>query len=182
MRKALTLIELIFTMIIIALVFMTVPKIIFVSNKSMQLQIKEDGLFDAVSLMGQVVHTAWDEKTIETGGKILANGEIACDGGKPDGTWIGVRSCTDVTPDDQPDGDCDDIDDFTLPQCHDDASGGRVDYRLDVSHTMDGAATFKELNVTVSSNHAKTGGSFATSFVYRSYNIGWAHTARRAVK
>ena len=49
MKKALTLIELIFTIVIIAVVFTTIPKIIYVSNKSLEFSKKEDAMFNMMS-------------------------------------------------------------------------------------------------------------------------------------
>ena len=42
MRRAMTLIELIFAMVIVAVVFMVIPRILFVANKSHQLGMKEE--------------------------------------------------------------------------------------------------------------------------------------------
>ena len=180
MRPALTLIELIFTMVIIALVFTVIPKMIFVSNKAMQLQVKEDALFDVATLMGEVSQVAWDGQTIATHGKILKNSEIPCQDGKPKNGWIGQRSCSDVEPDNTPDNTCDDIDDFTQQTCHENATGGRSDYNLSVSETMDENKTYKQLVVEVNATGGKTG-ALKSTFVYRSYNIGWAYVARKHV-
>jgi hypothetical protein len=60
MRPALTLIELIFTMVIVALVFMVVPKIVFVTNKSFETTMKEDALYNAMALTGMIVQLPWD--------------------------------------------------------------------------------------------------------------------------
>ncbi|NPA29395.1 MAG: prepilin-type N-terminal cleavage/methylation domain-containing protein [Epsilonproteobacteria bacterium] len=185
MRRGLTLIELIFTMVIVGLVFMTVPKIVFVSNKAMQTQLKEDGIFDAVALLGEARKAAWDEKTIEENGSILASSEINCTQGKPynDDTapLVGQRTCSDTGPDDTADGDCDDLDDFRDGSCHDDATGGRAAYALAVNVTKSSDNADKTLVVRVTSGDGQLGGDFNTSFVYRSYNIGWAYVNRRAM-
>ena len=49
MRKSLTLIELIFTVVIISVVFTVIPKIIYVSNKSLEFSKKEDAIFNLMS-------------------------------------------------------------------------------------------------------------------------------------
>ncbi|WP_300364872.1 type II secretion system protein [Hydrogenimonas sp.] len=62
MRRGVTLIELIITMVIVGLVFMVVPKIVFVTNKSFETIVKEDALYNAMALMGIVIHLPWDEE------------------------------------------------------------------------------------------------------------------------
>ena len=61
MRRAMTLIELIFSMMIVALVFTVVPKILFVTNRSFETAVKEEALYNAMALMGIVVRLPWDE-------------------------------------------------------------------------------------------------------------------------
>jgi len=66
-RRGITLIELIFSIVILSIVFSIVPKIIFASNKSMQTSMKEDALFNAYTLLGSIIKLPWDENTYETG-------------------------------------------------------------------------------------------------------------------
>ena len=61
MRRALTLIELLLTMVIVGLVMMVIPKIIFVTNKSFEAIVKEEALYNALALAGVVVSLPWDE-------------------------------------------------------------------------------------------------------------------------
>ena len=182
MRRGLTLIELIFTMVIIALVFTVIPKIIFASNKAMQLQIKEDALFEAVSLMGQIARVAWDNRTITTHGKILKNSKILCQDGKPQNGWTGQRSCSEETPNDTERGGCDDLDDFDGDGCHENATGGRNGYALHVVVTTNLDENYKEANVTVEASEGNKSGALKSTFTYRSYNIGWAYVERKHVR
>ena len=55
MRKALTLIEMILTMVIVGLVFTVVPKIIFVTNRSFETVVKEDALYNVREDPGETV-------------------------------------------------------------------------------------------------------------------------------
>lgn len=66
MRKALSLIELVFTIVIIALVFTVIPKIVFALNKSDAFAIKQDALFNGVTLMQMISKLNWDENSAET--------------------------------------------------------------------------------------------------------------------
>ncbi|MFA6144136.1 MAG: type II secretion system protein [Sulfurimonas sp.] len=60
MRKALTLIELIFSMVIIGIVFTVIPKLIISMNQSAQVTIKEEAMFNAVAMMGAIINLPWD--------------------------------------------------------------------------------------------------------------------------
>ena len=183
MRKGLTLIELIVSMLIIAVVFTIVPKIIFASNKSMELSIKEDALFNAYSLMCSIVKLDWDENTLADG-KILDTDANSCSDYR-DGGFRGSRNCLDSTDSasviGREDSDYNDIDDYydyneTIQV------GGKNRYVLNVSvgyvdsnYASSGSNTaeLKEINVTVSSHsdNTKTSG-FKAGFFYYSANLG----------
>jgi hypothetical protein len=99
MRRALTLIELIFSMMIVALVFTVVPKIVFVTNKSFETTVREEALYNAMALMGIVVRLPWDELNTRYD-RILAvtagNGAYRCDestGFYRIGGFRGSRNC-----------------------------------------------------------------------------------------
>ncbi|NPA11546.1 MAG: hypothetical protein GXO62_04815 [Epsilonproteobacteria bacterium] len=51
MKKALTLIELIFTMVIIAFTFSVIPRVIYLSNKSLEFSNREDAIFNMMAKM-----------------------------------------------------------------------------------------------------------------------------------
>jgi hypothetical protein len=181
-----TLIELIFAMVIVAVVFMVIPRILFVANKSHQLGMKEDGLFDAVSLTGQIVRLPWDENTLETEGKILQTGTNDCNTstGYRIGGFVGSRNCIGGTldADDQANGDCDDIDDFNDAACYEgnDTAHGK-DYTLSVQVDVDGGnPNLKTVQVTVASDSGRLGGgTFSSQIAFRSYNLGWIQINRR---
>ncbi|WP_201352404.1 hypothetical protein [Hydrogenimonas urashimensis] len=106
MRRALTMVELIFTMVIIGLVFMVIPKIIFVTNKSLETSVKEDALYNAMALMGIIVRLPWDEENTKYD-QILTpsagRNDYRCDsstGFYRVGGFRGSRNCIDnsVTP------------------------------------------------------------------------------------
>lgn len=60
MRRALTLIELILSIVIISIVFTVVPKIIIATNKSFASATQQDGIFNAVQLMHMIKNNSWD--------------------------------------------------------------------------------------------------------------------------
>lgn len=61
MRKALSLIELIFTIVIIAIVFTVIPKVILSLNKSDSFSIRQDAIFNGVSLVNMISKLPYDE-------------------------------------------------------------------------------------------------------------------------
>jgi hypothetical protein len=99
MRRALTMVELIFTMVIIGLVFMVIPKIVFVTNKSFETTVKEEALYNAMALMGIIVRLPWDEENTKTDqilGVASGNGAYRCDdstGFYRVGGFAGSRNC-----------------------------------------------------------------------------------------
>ena len=106
MRRALTMVELIFTMVIIGLVFMVIPKIVFVTNKSFETTVKEDALYNAMALMGIIIHLPWDEENTKYDQILsVSSGDdgYRCDSGTGFyrvGGFKGSRHCIDnsVTP------------------------------------------------------------------------------------
>ena len=66
MRKGLSLIELIFTIVIIALVFTVIPKVVFALKKSDSFVIRQDAILNSVSLMQMLSKLPWDENNFNT--------------------------------------------------------------------------------------------------------------------
>ena len=191
MRQALTLIELIFTMVIVAIAFSVVPKIIFVANKSQQVTLKEDALFLAMTQIGMIVRLPWDQHTIDTDGKILHIGNAAeCgygtgphgENGYRKGGLLGSRNCLgyDGSSDWDPtsgkeSGDYDDIDDFDGNVTT--TTRGRVTYHL--STTVTRHEDNKTIRVEVNATAGKLG-AFRSTVFYDSMNLGWVQVYRRA--
>ncbi len=66
MRAGFNLIELIFTIVIMAGIFAILPKIIFATNKSDTFALKQEALFNTISLTNIASLLAWDENNTET--------------------------------------------------------------------------------------------------------------------
>ncbi len=174
-RSGFTLIEMIITLVIIGGMAAVIPRILLVSNRAMQLTIKEDGLYEAVSLTALIASLPWDQNTTNTDGKILDAGGIECNAstGYRIGGFVGSRNCIDagsVPPSDTADGGCDDVDDFRDHACYSDATGGRIPYTLTTDITRH--ADTKRIRVQVSATGGKVGGEFNSSFIYDSHNLG----------
>lgn len=195
MRRGLTLIELIFSMVIIAIVFTVVPKIIFASNKSLELSMKEDALFSAYSLMGSIIKLDWDENTTK-GGKILDTNDTICTDYKVGG-FVGSRNCIDsnltasAIGQDNGSSDYNDIDDYNnYPiDINKTVNGNKVnEYKVTAHiHYVDSnyaiettTRNLKEINVTVvpGNNNTKMTG-FKSSFFYYSANLGHIQVKKR---
>ncbi|WP_456479665.1 type II secretion system protein [Nautilia sp.] len=97
MRKSLTLIELIFTIVIIALVFTVIPKIIYISNKSLEFSKKEDALFNMMAKMADISLKEYDEKNTEYDDILLTGNsnvlECNASSGYRVGGFAGGRNC-----------------------------------------------------------------------------------------
>lgn len=180
-RRGITLIELIFSIVILSIVFSIIPKIIFASNKSMQTSIKEDALFNAYTLLGSIVKLPWDENTTRTG-NILWVSEGNCSDFRK-GLFIGSRECQLASDGNNSasaivgqSGDKNDIGDYdNFNESYINSSKYKLD--VNVSYVNDDysqnplTTNLKEINVTVESNTPKTEG-FKSSFFYYSANLG----------
>ena len=97
MKKAFTLIELIFTILIIALVFTVIPKMILSLNKSDNFTLQQDALFNGISLMHMISNLSWDENNTNSN-DILHTNSSCCDCNSSNdyyrvGGFKGSRSC-----------------------------------------------------------------------------------------
>ena len=80
MRKAISMIELIFTIVIIAVVFTVIPKIVLALNKSDEVSVKQDALFNGITLMQMISRLSWDENSV--GSNLIldtTSASFACD-------------------------------------------------------------------------------------------------------
>jgi len=120
MRRAFTLIELIFSMVIIAIAFSVLPKILQLAVKSSTTSLKEEAMYNAVAYVGLIKSTAWDENNTEVDDILLViNGNSAYDcnttTGYRTGGMKGSRNCfheQNASIIGSDDNDRDDMDDF----------------------------------------------------------------------
>ena len=186
MRKGMTLIELILSMVIISIVCSIVPKIIFASNKSMELSMKEDALFNAYSLMGSILKLNWDENTSKNS-NILDTNVNTCNDYRVGG-FKGSRNCIDddntssTIGQDTGSDDYNDIDDYDQNTTEvNNWKGNLYDINISVNyvdnsymdHNKTKSQELKEINVTVfpGTDNKKMKG-FKASFFYHSANLG----------
>ena len=99
MKKALTLIELIFTIVIIAAVFTVIPKIIYISNKSLEFSKKEDAVFNMIAKMMDVSLKEYDYNNTKYDDILIVNDSpknvLDCNASSwyRVGGFIGSRKC-----------------------------------------------------------------------------------------
>ena len=179
MRKALSLIELIMSIIIISVVFVVIPKIIFSINRGFELGMKEEALYMASSFIGNIATLPWDENSIQRDGKILDANGVECNSSTNYyrvGGFIGSRNCigwednSNWKPTDSidlVDGYYNDIDDYN--GYSEVVEGKRLNYDINITVSRD--MDIKRVVVRVSSSNS-TKESFSTSFIYESVNLG----------
>lgn len=97
MRKALSLIELIFTIVIIGLVFTVVPKIVFALNKSDNFSTTQDALFNGMTFIQMITRLNWDENSASNNLILDTDGDtrFKCDATRKyrQGGFVGSRNC-----------------------------------------------------------------------------------------
>lgn len=98
MRRALTLIELILAMVIIAIVFTVIPRLIHAMNQTSKTGQQEEAMYNAVALMGAIINLPWDNNnTINDKILQVTQGNSAYDcnttSGYRIGGFIGGRNC-----------------------------------------------------------------------------------------
>ncbi len=199
MRRGLTLIELIFTMVIVAIVFTVVPKMIFAFNQSARTTVKEDALYNAFALMGAIVNLPWDAQNVDHD-DILHTDETAfgCDASTYSRIGgFGSRLCPnalDATADlGREDDAYDDLDDYEGFETNASSAcrvkytlGARVLYIADpaapsessVTVDLDGlggvdhTSDLKEVQVSVRYAPGNRKGGFCKTIYYDSANLG----------
>lgn len=99
MRKGLTLIELILSMVIIGIVFTVIPRLIMSMNQGAQVTIKEEAMFNAIAMIGAIINLPWDQNNTEHD-QILDTGntDYDCNASNPEpfyriGGFVGSRNC-----------------------------------------------------------------------------------------
>jgi len=173
MRRALTLIELILAMVIIAIVFTVIPRLIHAMNQTSKTAQQEEAMYNAVALMGAIINLPWDNNN-SINDKILqvtqGNSAYDCNStsGYRIGGFIGGRNCI------EPPGidynastlglegtDMNDLDDYTLPLNADNncsRSNGKSLYTLTpvIRYVNDpastGAIALNDVNISKPSN------------------------------
>ena len=153
MKKGLTLIELIFTVVILSIVFTVIPKIMDISNKTLEKSGNEEAIFNMMSKMSDIVFKEWDENNTDSDEILVVNenssNALDCNStsGYRIGGFRGSRNCQNdinisyIGPDDN-EPPYDDIDDYNGSEENTSTSGKKNKY-----YTLDMFASYiKEWN------------------------------------
>lgn len=163
MRKALTLVELIFTIVIIALVFTVIPKVMYSLTKSDNFSIRQDALFAGVSLANTISRLPWDEQN-NLSNDILhvdsANFDCSAATTRRVGSFVGSRECDDnltalpLSNDGEADyGNYNDVDDFVDENVTAKIATNDILYELKTSVTfIDDNFSYDYTNKSVTAN------------------------------
>lgn len=98
MRKGLTLIELILSMVIIGIVFTVIPRLIMSMNQGAQTTLKEEAMYNAMAQMGMILNLPWDNNNTQNPQILSVNaGDAAYEcnttSGYRIGGFVGGRNC-----------------------------------------------------------------------------------------
>lgn len=196
MRKAISIIELIFTIVIIALVFTVIPKVIFALKKSDSFAIRQDAIMNTISLVQMISKLPWDEKNVDSSDILHVddgNLKYKCTtSGYRVGGFIGSRNCennlTASTSGNFDDGESkenfDDVDDYdtasittklyeiniTVSYCSDFTQTSYID--LSSCSLPTGSTNRKKISVVTDYNGTRGEKKELMSFDYTSVNIG----------
>lgn len=206
-RRGLSLIELIFTIVIIAIVFTVIPKVILSLNKSDKFAIRQDALFNGISLLNMISKLPWDENNTEHIDILhVASGNFKCDESSTRriGGFVGSRNCEDnlsasvISNDGQSDYSLfNDIDDFNGV----DINASYYALHVEVDYISDSIAyngqkaslilnktpvanttNLKYIDVNISYQGKRGKAKHISSFNYVSANIGQATLNKRVWK
>jgi len=184
MRKGFGLIELVFTMVIIAFAFSAIPVMIKVSNKAVALSKKEDAIFNMMAKAIDISSKEYDEKNVDYDGILIVNDPplhvLDCNASSwyRIGGFVGGRNCRDKifessTFSDPGEPPYDDVDDYDGLEENTTQSGHTV-YTLKVSvgytdewHKGDYSSKKLEYNFTSTSNTNLTNVKRISLEIYR---------------
>ncbi len=183
MKRAFSLIEMIFVIVIMAGIFAVIPKIIFAANKSDTFANKQDAIFHTFSLAQVVSVLPWDENNTLTSEILQTDGDaaFACDANTHmrRGGYLSVngRRCSQqyaasFIGSDSGENDYllyDDLDDFDGVRIDANTSGGKRRYILaaEADYLSDDANVFDESGTSLTIDLSKATISTVTTNIKR---------------
>ena len=175
MKNAFSLIELILTIVIMSIIFAVIPKIIFAINKSDNFAIKQDAIFNTLSLAKIVSTLTWDEnstteiKILDTDGSAMFDCNSTTN--IRQGSFLGSRSCTTtvsaskIMADESSKSSFDDIDDFNGSITDVNTTSGKTKYVIysSVDYLSDDTTVFSVSGTTMSIDLSKSSTSSSST-------------------
>ncbi len=193
MRKGLTLIELIFTMVIVALVFSVIPKLVQTMGQSSKTVMKEDAIFNTITLMGLITNLAWDKENVTNDSILRVTNEdpkYRCNEttGYRVGGFEGGRNCiktANASAITNTSSTYNSIDSYNGYKLNTKTPCNNKLYNLGVKVEYKNATTSNIKHIKITTNYDdsfKIKDDGCTIFDYFSYNLGQAHINKRAWK
>ena len=198
MRNAFTLIELVFSMVIIAIAFSVLPKVLHLATKSSITSLKEEAMYNAVAYAGLIRASAWDENnTLVDDILLVDNGdtsyECSTTTGYRQGGFVGSRNCfnaQDASALGSDGGDLDDIDDFVTVSAQNFNSSRKYDISVGIDYvddaffsTTSSSGTTNSKRVSIVVNPKRKASELGDSLVKLSftlYNLGQLRVNKRS--
>jgi len=196
-RSAFTLIELIFAMVIIAIAFSVLPKVLYLATKTSITTLKEEAMYNAVAYAGLIRASAWDENNTEVDDILLVESgasEYDCNTstGYREGGFSGSRNCLDektASALGSDGGDLDDIDDFGSINAQNSNNSRNYDINASVDYVEDTFFSTTQINNSTNSKRiaiivypkkkASELGSAMVKLNFTLYNIGQLRVNKR---
>ncbi len=202
-KSAFTLIELILSMVIIAIAFTVLPKIMQLAAKVSVQNIREEAMYNAVAYIGLIKSTAWDEKNTEVDDILhvsAGDSSYVCNSITTYriGGFDGSRNCRNnknASAIGKDGNDLDDMDDFVTITAKNMTDSRNYDLNISVTYVTDiaensdifssipksGTTNTKEINVTVIVNKKQAAlGNSLVRMSFTAQNIGQLRINRRS--
>jgi len=192
-KSAFTLIELIFSMVIIAIAFTVLPKIMQLAAKVSVQNVREEAMYNAVAYIGLIKSTAWDENNTKVDDILhvsAGDGDYNCSKttGYRIGGFDGSRNCRNDKNSSalgSDSNDLDDMDDFGDINATNDTGSRDYDLKFSVAYVTDIAenatTNTKEINVTVIVKKKQSVlGNSLVKMSFTAQNIGQLRINRRS--
>ncbi|ADN08505.1 type II secretion system protein [Sulfurimonas autotrophica] len=165
-KNAFTLIELILSMVIIAIAFTVLPKILQLSAKVSVQNLKGEAMYNAIAYIGLIKSTAWDEENIKYNDILLvANGDSDYDCNTTTtyriGGFDGSRNCKNAKNasslgSDSNESYNNDMDDFDTINATNNTNSRAYDLNVSVDYLEDIAENGNTFSSTTKSNTTNT--------------------------
>lgn len=193
MRNGLTLIELIFTMVIVAITFIVVPKLVHTMATASKTVMKEDAIYNTMTMMGLITHLPWDNNNVQNNSILnVTNGALSytCNqttGYRPGG-FVGGRNCinsgsipaaTNIPTSSTIYNSIEDYNGYSL-NTKTECNNNLYDIGVEVSYLGAQTSDVKHVKITTAYNSSfKLKNQGCDIFDYFSYNIGQININKR---
>ncbi len=153
MKRAFTLIEILLSLVVLSIVFVTIPKILFSMNENMKFAKRKEAFYIPFSLIRYISFLPWDENNTENGEVLITgslNQNFECNSSLDylrKGSFSKERSCKNLLKasllgKDAGDESFDDIDDYKGRKIAFLKNRTRYEMRIDINYLKDDGSVF----------------------------------------